>query len=170
MSDLPEIVRGWIGQKRHEEIGEFDVERGFVLTGCSSVENGNPIYWDEEAAREITGGWIAPPTMISVWCRPHFWSPYRDEEGLALRTHFDLKEQLDCPEAIMSADELVFYEPVRMGERVKQYQVLRSVTGPKTTKLGTGRFWNIEVVYENMKGDLLVREEIAGFGYKKEGQ
>ena len=57
-----------------------------------------------------------------------------------------------------------------MGERVRQYQILRSVTGPKTTKLGTGRFWNIEVIYENMKGDLLVREEIAGFGYKKEGQ
>ncbi len=169
MSDLPGIVESWIGQRRHEEDGEFDVERGFVLTGCSSVENGNPLYWDEKVANEISGGWIAPPTMISVWCRPHFWAPYRDEEGLALRTHFDLKERLDCPEAIMSADELIFYEPVRMGERVKQYQILQSVTGPKTTKLGTGRFWNIQVGYENMKGDLLVREEIAGFGYKKEG-
>ena len=167
MSELPEVVQGWIGKKRHEEVGEFDVERGFVLSACSSVENANPIYWEEDAANEITGGWIAPPTMISVWCRPHFWSPYRTEEGLPLRTHFDLKEALDCPEAIMSSDELIFHEPVKIGERVKQYQVLRSVSEPKTTKLGTGRFWNIEVIYENLDGDLLVKEDIAGFGYKK---
>ena len=167
MSDLPEVVKSWIGERRHEEEGEFDVERGFVLTACSSVENGNPLYWDETVASEVTGGWLAPPTMISVWCRPHFWTPYRTEEGLALRTHFDLKEALDCPEAIMSADELIFYEPVRMGERVRQYQILRSVSAPKTTRLGTGRFWNIEVHYENSRGELLVREDIAGFGYKR---
>jgi hypothetical protein len=167
MSELPEVVQSWIGKRRHEEVGEFDTERGFVLTACASVENGNPLFWEEKAAQEITEGWIAPPTMISAWCRPHFWTPYRTEEGLALRTHFDLKEALDVPDAIMSADELIFYEPVRMGERVRQYQILASVSDPKTTKLGTGRFWNIEVVYENMRGDLLVREEIAGFGYRK---
>jgi hypothetical protein len=167
MPELPEIVQSWIGKRRHEEEGEFDVERGFVLTGCSSVENSNPIYWEEDVANDITNGWIAPPTMISVWCRPHYWTPYREEEGLALRTHFDLKEALAVPEAIMSADELIFYEPVRMGERVRQYQILSSVSDVKTTRVGTGRFWNIEVHYENAKGELLVREDIAGFGYTR---
>ena len=68
----------------------------------------------------------------------------------------------------MSADELIFYEPVRMGERVRQYQILSSVSDVKTTRVGTGRFWNIEVHYENAKGELLVREDIAGFGYRKD--
>ena len=167
MEVIPDEVQSWIGKKRHEEVAEFDVERGFVLSGCSSVENGSPLYWDEETAQSITGGWIAPPTMISVWTRPHFWSPYRDEEGLPLRTHFDLKEAFGVPEAIMSADELIFYEPVRMGQRVHSHQILRSLSDVKTTPLGTGRFWNIEVIYENSAGDLLVREEIAGFGYRR---
>jgi hypothetical protein len=105
--------------------------------------------------------------MVSVWTRPHFWSPYRKEEGLPLKTHFDLKEALKVPEAIMSADELIFYEPVKMGDRVHSHQVLRSLSDVKTTPLGTGRFWNIEVIYENAKGELLAREEIAGFGYKR---
>jgi hypothetical protein len=72
MEVIPDEVQSWIGKKRHEEVAEFDVERGFVLSGCSSVENGSPLYWDEETAQSITGGWIAPPTMISVWTRPHF--------------------------------------------------------------------------------------------------
>ncbi|MBW2497922.1 MAG: MaoC family dehydratase N-terminal domain-containing protein [Deltaproteobacteria bacterium] len=167
MDVIPDIVQSWIGKKRHEEIGEFDVERGFILSGCSSVENGNPLYWEEEAANEITDGWIAPPTMISVWTRPHFWTPYRTAEGLPLKTHFDLKAAFEVPEAIMTADELIFYEPVRPGERVHSHQVLRSISDVKSNKLGTGRFWNIEVVYENAKGELLVREEIAGFGYRR---
>ena len=170
MSELPQVVQDWIGKKRHEEVGEFDVERGFVLTACSSVENANPIFWDEKVAQEITDGFVAPPTMISAWCRPHFWAPWRHEEGLSLKTHFDLKEALEYPEAIMSADELIFYEPVRMGERVRQYQVLESVTGLKTTGLGTGRFWNIEVYYENLKGEKLCVEKIAGFGYRREAK
>jgi len=167
MEEIPKVVKSWIGVKRHEEVGEFDVERGFVLSACSSVENGNPLYWEEDAARSITDGWIAPPTMISVWTRPHFWTPYRKEEGLPLKTHFDLKEAFGVPEAIMTQDELIFYEPVRMGEPVNSYQILTSVSDLKTTSLGTGRFWNIEIVYESPAGNLLAREEIAGFGYRR---
>ena len=33
-------------------------------------------------------------------------------------------------------------------------QVLRSVSDPKTTKLGTGRFWVIDVAYRNQRGEL----------------
>ena len=72
MNEIPEVVQSWIGKRRHEEVGEFDVERGFVLTGCSSVENGNPLYWSEGTANDITGGWIAPPTMISLRSRLFF--------------------------------------------------------------------------------------------------
>jgi acyl dehydratase len=167
MSDLPPEVAGWIGQERYGEESEFEVERGYVLTACSSVENANPLYWDEKAAREITGGWIAPPSMISVWCRPHRFAPGRKGEGLALKVHFDLKEKLGLPEAIMTDDELVFHRPVRLGDRVRSHQVLRSVSEPKTTKLGRGRFWTIEVVYENQKRELLVEERITGFGYQR---
>ena len=170
MSEIPAEVAGWIGQKRYTEESEFEVERGYVLTGCSSVENGNPLYWDEKVARELTGGWVAPPSMISVWCRPHLFSPLREGEGLALKTHFDLKEKLGLPEAIMSDDELVFHAPVHPGDRVRSYQILRALSEPKQTKLGTGRFWTIEVFYENQQGELLVEERITGFGYRREAK
>ena len=44
---LPAEVEAWIGQPRYEERGEFDVERGYIFTSCASVENGNPVFWDE---------------------------------------------------------------------------------------------------------------------------
>jgi acyl dehydratase len=168
MSDLPEEVRGWIGQKRYEEEGEFDVERGYVFNTCAATENGNPLFWDEKAARELTDGWIAPPTMLSAWFRPHHWAPGRTKQAQPLQVHFDLKQALDLPEAVMTDNEIVFGEPVRPGDRLRTWQVLRSVSEPKSTKLGLGRFWVIEVEYVNQRGESVGRESYTGFGYRRQ--
>ena len=165
---LPEEVEGWIGQKRYETLGDFDVERGYISTSCASVENGNPIFWDEKTAEDLTGGWIAPPTMISVWFRPHHWAPGRTEGAQPLQVHFDLKEALELPEAVMTDNTIVFREPVRPGDRLSTWQVLRSVSAPKTTKLGTGRFWVIDVEYVNQREEFVGRESYTGFGYRRD--
>lgn len=168
MSDLPDEVQSWIGKRRYEQTGEFDVERGYVFTTCASVENGNPLFWDDATARELTGGPIAPPTMLSVWFRPHHWAPDRSGEALPLQVHFDLKEALGLPEAVMTDNTMIFREPVRPGDRLRTWQVLRSVSDPKTTKLGTGRFWVIDVEYENQKGESVGTESYTGFGYRRD--
>jgi acyl dehydratase len=168
MSELPDEVASWIGQQRYEAEGEFEVERGYVFTTCASVENGNPLFWDEKAANEITDGFIAPPTMISVWFRPHHWAPKREEAALPLQVHFDLKQKLGLPEAVMTDNTVTFGEPVRPGDRLRTWQVLRSVSPEKRTKLGTGRFWVIDVEYVNQRGDWVGTESYTGFGYRRE--
>ena len=166
-SDLPPEVEKVIGEVQYEETGEFPVERGYIWTSCASVENGNPLFWDDAVAAEITDGPIAPPTMISVWFRPHHWAPGRTQQALPLQVHFDLKKRFELPEAVMSDNTIVFHEPVRPGDRLRTRQILRSVSEPKTTKLGTGRFWVIDVEYLNQRGDVVGVESYTGFGYKR---
>ena len=60
----------------------------------------------------------------------------------------------------MTDNTIVFHEPVRPGDRLRTRQILRSVSDVKTTKLGTGRFWVIDVEYENQRGDLVGRGEL----------
>ena len=67
----------------------------------------------------------------------------------------------------MSDNTITFYEPVRIGDVVTSRQILRSVTAPKTTKLGTGRFWVIDVEYLNQRGELVGVESYTGFGYRR---
>jgi acyl dehydratase len=167
-SDLPREIQSWIGQKRYEVEGEFEVERGYVATSCASVENGNPLFWDEKVAQELTGGFIAPPTMLSVWFRPHHWAPGRTQQALPLQVHFDLKEKLGLPEAVMTDNTVVFREPVRPGDRLRTWQVLRSVSPEKRTKLGLGRFWVIDVEYVNQHGESVGMESYTGFGYRRD--
>lgn len=164
---VPDDVAHLVGVPQYETVGEFPVEQGYIWTTCASVENGNPLFWDEEVAAEITGGTIAPPTMVSVWFRPHHWAPGRAEQALPLQVHFDLKERLRLPEAVMSDNTIVFHEPVRPGDRLRTEQVLRSVSDEKTTKLGTGRFWVIDVEYRNQRGELVAVESYTGFGYRR---
>jgi acyl dehydratase len=164
---VPADVEALIGAVQYEEVGEFPVEQGYVWTSCASVENGNPLYWDADIAAAITDGPTAPPTMLSAWFRPHHWSPGRDEQPMPLQVHFDLKERFALPEAVMSDNTIVFHEPVRLGDRLRTRQILRSVSGPKTTKLGTGRFWIIDVEYLNQRDELVGVETYTGFGYRR---
>jgi acyl dehydratase len=167
---VPDDVAGWIGETRYAETADFPVERGYVWTSCASVENGNPLFWDDKVAAEITGGPIAPPSTLSLWFRPHHWQPGQTTQKLPLQVHFDLKDRLGLPEAIMSDSEVVFHEPVRPGDVISTSQVLRSLSEPKTTKLGTGRFWVIDVPYRNQDGVLVGVETFTGFGYVRAEQ
>ena len=162
---VPDDVAAWIGETRYPETAEFPVERGYIWTSCASVENGNPLFWDDEVAADVAGGPIAPPSTLSLWFRPHHWHPGQTAQKLPLQVHFDLKERLGLPEAIMSDSEVVFHEPVRPGDVISTSQVLRSLSEPKTTKLGTGRFWVIDVPYRNQHGELVGVETFTGFGY-----
>lgn len=169
MTDADLLARALelVGVEQYPEISEFPVERGYIWTSCASVENGNPLYWDDEVAQALTGGPIAPPTMVSVWFRPHSWAPGRTEVALPLQVHFDLKALFGLPEAVMSDNSIEFHTPVRLGDVLHTHQVLRSISADKTTKLGTGRFWVIDVVYANQDGDLVAVESYTGFGYRR---
>jgi acyl dehydratase len=168
VTTIPESVEALIGRVQYEETGEFPVERGYIWTSCASVENGNPLFWDDAVAAELTNGPIAPPSMLSVWFRPHHWAPGRAEPALPLQVHFDLKELFGLPEAVMTDNTIVFHEPVRPGDIIRTRQILRSVSEPKSTKLGAGRFWVIDVEYINQDDVLVGVESYTGFGYRRD--
>jgi acyl dehydratase len=67
----------------------------------------------------------------------------------------------------MTDNTMVFHEPVRPGDVLTTYQILRSVSDEKTTKLGTGRFWVIDVEYTNPAGETVGVESYTGFGYRR---
>jgi acyl dehydratase len=165
--EIPAEVLALIGKKQYVEETEFEIHMSHVQNTCAAVQNGNPLFWDKAVADEITGGQIAPPTMLSVWFRPHYWAPGATGERTALMTHFDLKRLLNLPEAIIAGNEMVFGVPVRMGDKLTTYQVIRSISDIKTTKVGTGRFWTIDVESVNQHGEHVGTDTYSCFGYRR---
>ena len=86
--------RGADRHVQYEETGEFPVERGYIWTTCASVENGNPLFWDDDVADEITGGRSRRRRCCRCGSGPTTGRPGRTEPALPLQVHFDLKEQL----------------------------------------------------------------------------
>ena len=168
--EIPPEVHALIGVPQHAEESTFAIEMAYVYNTCAAVQNGNPLFWEEDVAREVTHGWITPPTMMSVWFRPHYWAPGATEERTALMTHFDLKRLLDLPEAVVASNETVFGEPVRMGDVLTISQIVRSVGELKDTKLGRGRFWTIDVETVNQRGEWVGTDTYTCLGYRKPGQ
>lgn len=150
----------------YPEDGPSPIELGQVQNLCAAVENGNPVYWDAAVADAITGGPVAPATMLSAWFRPPHWSPGAAEPQVPLRVHFELKDRLGLPESVVAANELTLHEPVRPGDRLRTAQVLRSVSEPKRTRLGEGRFWVIDVRYRNQHDDLVGVDTYTMFAYR----
>ena len=158
-------VEEWVGFELDAGAGDVAAERGYVLHWCEAVEDANPIYWDEGVADEITGGWIAPPTMLSVWMRPLMFDPRRDEAIRPLELHFRLKDAFELPEGIVTANEIEFREPVRMGDVVATRQTVREISEVKTNRLGTGRAWTIDVTYTNQRDEVVGIESYEMFSY-----
>ncbi|MGB6059876.1 MAG: MaoC family dehydratase N-terminal domain-containing protein [Microthrixaceae bacterium] len=165
--DVPESVAAMVGKPMYEETATFPVERSYGYNTLAATQNANPLFWDEAVAEDLTGGITLPPTTLSLWMRPHYWEPGAVGEQVALKVHFDLKSIFGLPEAVMTDNTIIFHSPVRPGDVISNRQVLKSVSGPKTTKLGAGRFWVIDVEFHNQNGELVGVESYTGFGYNR---
>ena len=159
------VPEDWVGVELDAGLGDIACDLGFVYQWLEATENANPLYWDPAVAQEIVGDVIAPPTMLSVWMRPLLFDPRRDEQIRPLELHFRIKDDLELPDGIVGSNEIVFGDPVRPGDRVRTVQSVRSVSEPKTNRLGTGRFWTIDVTYYNQRDEVVGVESYDMFGY-----
>ena len=165
---VPAGIAELIGRPQYPDTATFPAELGYGWNTLAATENGNPLYWEPAVAEMLVGGRILPLSTLSLWMRPHRWTPGASGEKVALQVHFDLKARLGLPEAIMSDNAILFHAPVRPGDVISHRQVLRSVSSPKATRLGSGRFWVIDVEYRNQHGDLVGVESYTGFGYRRD--
>ncbi len=161
------LVDEWTGRELDAGPGDVTCERGYILAWVEATENANPIYWDEPVATEITGGWIAPPSMLSVWMRPLLFKPGEGEGIRPLEMHFRLKDAFGLPEGIVTGNEIEFHEPVRPGDVISTKQAVAEVGAVRTNRLGTGRPWTIDVTYTNQRDELVAVESYRMFCYER---
>jgi hypothetical protein len=159
----------WIGASVEHGSGDIACERGYVLHWLEATENANPLYWDAATAAELAAGDLAPPSMLSVWSRPLVWHPERDEPQRLLALHHRMKEVFGLPHGIVASTESVFLELVRPGDRLSRVETVREVGPVRTTRLGTGRSWVIEVAYRNQRDDVVGIDRYEMFSYESAG-
>ncbi len=155
---LPEEITKFIGKGGGASI--FEVEREAIRRFADSVDDQNPLYWDEEYAKNSRyGSIIAPPGFISVpWFtgRPTKW-------GRKGETSFEARVNLRAALAkagygrtLDGGMEYEFFCPVRAGDTITASPRIKDIIG-REGKTGKMAFVIIETTYTNQNGDLVAK-------------
>ena len=165
-NDLPEEVNKLIGKNSFTDLSPIMIQKGLWQNFCSSIEDGNKIYWDERVAGCHTEDLIAHPAMLPSWVHDFEWHPQR-KKVQPMELHFHLKNILNLPLGIVTEVDIEYYLPIKDGDAISANQTLLSVSELVKTKLGEGRYWVIEVKYFNQLEILVGKQNINFLGYKK---
>ena len=135
------------------EVGADPVNVPMIRHWCEAIGDDNPVYLDEEAAKNsVHGGIIAPPTMLQAWVmrgirpRPAAGGNARDELMRLLDEHgFTSVVATNC--------EQEYFREVRPGDHLSTTTIIDSVSDEKKTGLGVGHFVTTRVRYVDQDGE-----------------
>ena len=149
-----------ITQQMREAIGvesppvTYEVEKGAIVKFAQAIEDPNPLFNDEQAARKTRyGGLIAPPTFL----RSLRAGPVRAE----LRSPY--------PAVLDGGSEWDYFEPVRPGDRITVNSKIVDLF-ERQGRLGNMLFMIREVRYVNQLGELAAQQRNTMISYQPIGK
>jgi acyl dehydratase len=115
---------------------------------ASMVRDGNPSYWDDQFARRVWGGLVAPPALLMGLLIPPPWLP----TGAPRVASIAIRVPLPGTTFINAANDAEFPMPIHEGDRLSVVEEVVSVSPEKTTRLGIGHFVQTCDSYHNQDG------------------
>ncbi len=154
---------------------------------CEAVEDGNPVYWDEEFAKGSRfGRLISPPQSLFAMTFGAWWTPEYVQTSLAEQTAA-LNQATDVVDAgaiyaicdrfgyvvnTVAGQEAEYIAPFGPGDgRIKMRAMTIDVSPEKTVRVGKGVFLTSITEYRTERADELIgRSRMVLLRYKpKEG-
>jgi len=149
---LPDEVAGFIG--RSGDTITLDVERGAIRKFADAVGDRNPLYWDDDFARDAGYRAIpAPPGFFgwpAKWSSPlPFFMPIRQELA-------DAVSKAGFGRMLDAGIEFDFLRPVHAGDTLAVTPRFISIS-EKEAKSGRMLISVLEMTYVNQNGDIVAR-------------
>ncbi len=152
-----------------EESGPFkatdEVNKAMIRHWCEAMEDGNPLYLDEEYGKKSRyGGTIAPPQMVQVFCMPPLWPKRQmaDPQAKAVK----MMDDAGYFGVVATNTSQEYFRPLRIEDRLSFTIKLVSVSPEKTTRLGTGHFITSEYTYRNQNGEVVCIQPFTVLKFK----
>ncbi len=150
---LPEEITKFIGQGG--EVSIFEVEKGAIRRFAQAIDDQNPLYWDEECARNSRyGSIIAPPGFFgwpTKWPRGSMLSFEASRRRSAVLSENGYSRVLD------GGIEYEFFLPVRAGDTLAALPMIKGIVG-REGRTGKMAFVITETTFTNQNGDLVAKQ------------
>ncbi len=150
------------------------VNQAMIRHWCDALSDLNPVYTNQDAAREsIHGGIVAPPTMLQAWSMRGL-EPRPPEVAARARADGPTRLLNDAGyTSVVATDcEQDYRRYLRPGDLVTVESQLESVSDEKHTALGDGYFVTTKSTYRDQDGEVVaeMRFRILWFKPPKRGE
>lgn len=133
--------------KSKPRVGRHPVNQPMVEHWLDAMGDKNPIYVDENAAKEAGHpGIVAPPAMIQVWTMMGLGGVRPDDDPLG--KILGLFDEAGYIGVVATNCEQTYHRYLRPGEEVSVAAELTDVIGPKQTALGEGFFITQKITWQ----------------------
>ncbi len=165
MNDVYNKLQAMVG----EEAGPFDspdgVNSAMIRHWCEAMQDGNPLYKDEEyASKGKHGGIVAPPQMVQAFCMPPLW-PKREMSDPQARA-VQMMDEAGYYGVVATTTSQEYFRPMKPGDKLSYTIKLVSVSAEKATRLGTGHFITSEYTYRNQNGEVVCVQPFTVLKFK----
>ena len=148
------IISGEYRDKVGEEweVGVYEIEKGMIRRFTRAIGDPNPLWQDEEYARQSAyGGIIAPPNFIVTIGGEEFGQ---------------LIAQVFPAGLLHGSTELECYQPVRPGDSIKVTVKLADIRERQSARTA---FVTFDITYRNQSGELVARcqQKMVGYDTKR---
>jgi len=149
---ITEEMRGKIGVEG--EPGVYEIEKGMIRRFARAIDDPNPLWQDEEYARNSRyGSIIAPPTFV-------------------LTVGFDelqrqVLESVPYGGILHASTELECFQPVSPGDAITVIAKIANIRERQGSKMGKMVFVTLNITYKNQRQELVARCQQVFIGYEK---
>ncbi|MFP1153604.1 MaoC family dehydratase N-terminal domain-containing protein [Mycobacterium sherrisii] len=165
---LDELLQTYVGREAEPpRVARYPVNAAMIRNWIEAHDDFNPVYVDDQAAREAgRDDIICPPAMISTWVMSGY-RRYRDVQRLRAQgrsedfAYSELMNHLDragFTSVVATNVEQSYHRDLRPGDHITAHYTIESVSGPKTTALGEGHFITLYKRYLDQSDDLVAEE------------
>jgi len=166
--ELYEELKALVGQEGSRLVAVDEVCKPMIRHWCEAMEDGNPLYTDEEYARKSKyGSIIAPPTMLLTWSMPPLWPP-REQPPSPLEQVLEKLDKAGFTQIIITNATQKYHQPLFPGDHVTFTYKVTDVTPEKKTSLGNGHFVTTTFIFTNQKGGLVGTQSLTMLKYRVE--
>jgi len=143
------------------QIGRDVVNAAMIRHWVEAMGDRNPVYTSPDAARAAgLGDVISPPTMLQTWIMAGLAATQERERrrsegevpdaGSAFDRMLALLDDEGRTSVVATNSHQHYVRPLRLGERLVMDTTIESVTPPKRTALGEGRFVTTRMEFRSM--------------------
>ncbi len=180
--ELERKAHAYVGKDSGIEVGPDPVNEVMIRQLCEVINDQNPVYVDDAAAKANGfDGIITPPAALQMWTMPGARPPWdlTDEEKEIVGNRQSISKDVELNAlfaeygytGVVGTDqEEEYIRPVRPGEKITAHLFIDHISEQKATALGLGYFITVRRVYKNQDGEEVATSTFRVLRYQAPAQ